>query len=75
MRKSGCARTRACARTLSSHGEAPTPAIAQRVQASSVFMLTPPLVAPRDQERAGFLLSLLLNLGITLGAQASLSFI
>ena len=37
-------------------------------------MLTPPLVPPRDQERAGFLLSLLLNLGITLGAQAALAF-
>ena len=42
--------------------------------ASSVFMLTPPLVRERDQERAGFLLSLLLNLGITLGAQAALVF-
>ena len=49
-------------------------AVGNGYSASSVFMLTPPLLRERDQERAGFLLSLLLNLGITLGAQAALAF-
>ena len=42
--------------------------------ASCVFMLTPPLVEDRDQERSGFLLSFFLNTGITVGAQIALAF-
>jgi len=45
--------------------------------ASLVFMLTPSRLEGRslgDKERTGFLLSLMLNLGITVGAQIALAF-
>jgi hypothetical protein len=45
--------------------------------ASLVFMLSPSRLEGRssgDKERVGFLLSLMLNLGITLGSQIALAF-